>query len=105
MSKSALPASCAHLDFAAVEAELVRTSGNVTAAARKLSVPAPDLRRLVWSSSLANTIYEQLEQTLDEALQVLHDGLKSNDKARRLQAATALLTQSEAGRRRGWGRA
>lgn len=76
----------------------------MTAAAKTLGVRAPDLRRLVWSSSLANTIFEQLDQTFDEALQVLHDGLKSNDKARRLQAATALLTQTEAGRRRSWGK-
>jgi hypothetical protein len=99
------PASCAHLDLAAIEAELVRTEGNVTAAATALSVPSADLRKLVWSTtSLTDVIFEQLEQMIDEAEQVLRDGLKDNDKARRLQAAVTLLTQSAAGHRRGWGR-
>jgi hypothetical protein len=104
MSKPAVPASCAGLDPVAVEAELIRTRGNVTAAAKTLGVPAPDLRRVVWSSSLADTVYEQIEQTLDEAQQVLRDALKGDDKTARLMAAKTMLTQSEAGRRRGWGR-
>jgi hypothetical protein len=98
------PASIDGLDPAAVEAELVKQYGNVTATARKLGVPPQDLRQLVWSSSLADTVYELIEQTLDEAQQVLRDALRGDDKARRLQAATVLLTQSEAGRKRGWGR-
>jgi hypothetical protein len=103
--KLPVPASCALLDLAAIEAELVRTEGNVTAAATALSVPSADLRKLVWSTtSLADAVFEQIEQMIDEAMQVLRDGLKDKDAGRRLQAAVALLTQSEAGRRRGWGR-
>jgi hypothetical protein len=68
-------------------------------------VPSADLRKLVWSTtSLTDVIFERLEEMIDEAVQVLRDGLKDTDKARRLQAAVTLLTQSEAGRRRGWGR-
>jgi hypothetical protein len=103
--KLPVPASCAHLDLAAIQAELVRTEGNVTAAATVLSVPSADLRKLVWSTtSLTDVIFEQLEQMIDEAEQALRDGLKDTDKARRLQAAVTLLTQSATGRRRGWGR-
>jgi hypothetical protein len=103
--KLPVPASCAHLDVATIETELVRTEGNVTGAAAALSVPSADLRKLVWSTtSLTDVIFEQLEQMIDEAEQALRDGLKDTDKARRLQAAVTLLTQSEAGRRRGWGR-
>jgi hypothetical protein len=103
--KLPVPASCAHLVLAAIEAELVRTEGNVTAAATALSVPSADLRKLVWSTpSLTDVIFEQLEQMIDEAEQALRDGLKDKDAGRRLHAAVTLLTQSEAGRRRGWGR-
>ena len=62
-----IPASCAHLEFRELEAELIRNHGNVTAAAKKLGVPIPDLRRLVWSTKLANSVYEAVEETLDEA--------------------------------------
>jgi hypothetical protein len=103
--KLPVPASCAHLALAAIEAELVRTEGNVTAAATALSVPSADLRKLVWSTpSRTDVIFEQLEQMIDEAEQALRDGLKDKDAGRRLHAAVTLLTQSEAGRRRGWGR-
>jgi hypothetical protein len=103
--KLPVPASCAHLDLAAIEAELVRTEGNVTAAATALSVPSADLRKLVWSTaSLTDVIFEQLEQMIDEAEQALRDSLKDTDMGRRLQAATALLTLSPAARKRGWGR-
>jgi hypothetical protein len=77
----------------------------VTAAATALSVPSADLRKVVSSTtSRTDAIFEQLEQMVDEAEQALRDGLKSNDVRLRLQAAVALLTQSAAGRRRGWGR-
>ena len=103
--KLPVPASCAHLDLAAIKAELVRTEGNVTAAATALSVPSGDLRKLVWSTtSLTDVIFEQLEQMIDEAEQALRDGLKDADMGRRLQAATALLMLSPAARKRGWGR-
>ena len=99
-----VPTSCAGLDPAEVEAELVKQCGNVTATARKLGVPSSDLRAVVWSSSLADTVYEQVEQMLDKAQQVLVDALESDDQGERFLAAKAILTQTPAGKQRGWGR-
>lgn len=96
-----VPASCAKLERAAIEAALVKACGNITATAKKLRVPSSDLRRLVRSSSLADVVYEQVEQTFDQALQVLFDGLKSPDPAHR-QLAAKMLLRTEAGRLRGW---
>jgi hypothetical protein len=100
-----IPASCAHLDRGAIKAGLVEHDGNISAAAKKLRVPAPDLRKLVWQTDLADVVYEQIEQGLDEAQAVLREALSGPDKTHQLQAAKTLLTQSVAGRRRGWGAA
>jgi hypothetical protein len=103
--RPAVPANCKALDLAVVERALVDLHGNVTAAARSLSVPSVDLRKLVWATPLlADAVFEQLEQKIDEAEEVLHQGLRSSDLGLRLQAARFLLRQSEFGRRRGWGR-
>jgi hypothetical protein len=64
-----------------------------------------DVRKLVWATRLlADAVFEQVEQKIDEAEEVLHQGLKSSDLGLRLQAARFLLRQSEFGRRRGWAR-
>ena len=64
-----------------------------------------DLRRLVGSQPLlADAIYEGTERAIDEAVQVLHDGLRHPEKTQRLAAAAYFLRHTEAGRRRGWGR-
>jgi hypothetical protein len=103
--RPATPTTCEGLDLAVVEKTLIDTHGNVTAAARSLQVPSANLRKLVWSTfSLADAIYEQIEQAIDAAEAVLREGLRSEDRGRRLQAATFILAQSDAGRRRGWGR-
>jgi hypothetical protein len=91
--KSRVPGTSAHLDLAPIEAELGRTAGNVTSAARALSAPSADLRELVWSRSLADTVYEMIEETIDEAQQILRGGLKSDEKPRRLEAATILMEE------------
>src|ERR1700729_3107912 len=89
----------------AIERELLDKCGSVAAAARALSVSSADLRRLVASRpSLADVIYEGTERAIDEAVQVLLDGLSHPDKTQRLAAAAYLLRHTEAGRRRGWGR-
>jgi hypothetical protein len=98
-----IPKSCAHLDHREIEAELIKTSGNVTATAKTLGVPSADLRKLVWSTKLADTVYEVVEGKLDEVTQVLLDALEGDDKTHKLQAAKVLLTQTTNGRRRGWG--
>jgi hypothetical protein len=104
VSRSSLPVSCRELDLGAVEAELVKHRCNVAAAARALGVPASDLRRLVTWGPLAAAVSEQVEQAIDRAEAVLIDGLSSPDIMVRLKAASALLTLSPAGRRRGFGR-
>jgi hypothetical protein len=53
---------------------------------------------------LADVIYEGTERAIDEAMQVLLDGLSRPDKTQRLAAAAYLLRHTEAGPRRGWGR-
>ena len=100
----ACPVSCRELDLATVEVELVRARCNIAGAARALGVPASDLRRLVSWGPLAAAASEQVEQAIDKAEAVLLDGLEAPDVMVRLKAASALLTLSPAGRRRGFGR-
>jgi hypothetical protein len=89
----------------AIERELLDKCGSVSAAARALGVSSADLRRLVGSRPfLANAIYEGTERAIDEAVQVLFDGLRHPDMIKRLAAAAYFLRHTEAGRRRGWGR-
>jgi hypothetical protein len=89
----------------AIERELLDKYGSVSAAARALGVSSADLRRLVGSRPLlADAIYEGTERAIDEAVQVLVDGLEHSDRTHRLAAAAFLLRHTEAGRRRGWGR-
>jgi hypothetical protein len=101
-ARTIIPESCAHLDFASIEAELARTRGNVSGAAKKLGVPTRDLRKLVWSSELADTVFEAVETVVDDAQEVVLAALRSGEMAHRLTAAKALLRTSAA-RRRGWG--
>ena len=87
-----------------IERELLNKCGSVSAAARALGVSSVDLRRLVGSQPLlADAVYEGTERAIDEAVQVLLDGLSHPDKTQRLAAAAFLLRHTEAGRRRGWG--
>jgi hypothetical protein len=53
---------------------------------------------------LADAIYEGTELAIDEAVQVLRDGLRHPEMSERLVAAAYLLRYTEAGRRRGWGK-
>jgi hypothetical protein len=103
--KPMVPTTCNGLDLGVIERALIEARGNVTAAARALSVPSGDLRKLVWASpSLAAAVYEQIEQGIDTAQGVLFEALRSKDASLRRQAAAFLLSHSEAARRRGWGR-
>jgi hypothetical protein len=101
--RPAVPENCKDLDLEVVEHALVEARGNVTAAARSLSVPSVDLRRLIWATPLlADAAYEQLDRMIDEAVGAIMQGLRNPELSRRLQAAAFLLKHSEAGRRRGW---
>ena len=72
----------------AIERELLDKYGSVSAAARALGVSSADLRRLVGSRPLlADAIYEGTERAIDEAVQVLVDGLEHSDRTHRLAAA------------------
>jgi hypothetical protein len=94
------------VDLGAIERELLDKCGSVSAAAKALGVSSVDLRRLVGSRPLlADAIYEGTERAIDEAVQVLLDGLNRPDKTQRLAAAAYPLRHTEAGRRRGWGSA
>ena len=86
-------------DLKIIEQTLIDKCGCIAAAARDLGVPSVDLRRLVASRpSLADVIYEGSERAIDEAVQVLLDGLSHPDKTQRLAAAAFLLRHTEAGR-------
>jgi hypothetical protein len=52
---------------------------------------------------LADAVFEELEQEIDAAWQVLLDGLRSDSAMTRMRAAAYILRHTEAGRRRGWG--
>jgi hypothetical protein len=52
---------------------------------------------------LADAAFEQIEQEVDAAWQVLLDGLRSDNTTTRLRAAAYILRHTDAGRRRGWG--
>jgi transposase-like protein len=92
------------LPLAAVEQALVDTGGSVVAAARTLGIASANLRGLVRAHPLlADAAFEQIEQEVDAAWQVLLDGLRSDNTTTRLRAAAYILRHTEAGRRRGWG--
>jgi hypothetical protein len=89
---------------AAVKRALVDAGGSVTGAARTLGIASASLRRLVRAQPLlANVVFEQIEQEIDAAQQVLWDGLDSDSAMTRMRAAAYILRHTEAGRRRGWG--
>jgi hypothetical protein len=62
------------------------------------------LRALVRTHPLlADAVFEQIEQEIDAAHQVLLDGLESDNAMTRIRAAGYILRHTEAGRRRGFG--
>jgi hypothetical protein len=77
----------------------------MVAAARALRTTSAELRGWVRAHPLlADVVFEQIEQEIDAAQQVLLDGLESDNVMTRIRAAAYLLRHTEAGRRRGWGR-
>jgi hypothetical protein len=60
-----------------------------------------ELRKLVRTRLvLADAVFEQIEQEIDAAQQVLLDGLESENAMTRIRAASYILRYTEAGRRR-----
>jgi hypothetical protein len=90
---------------ATIKQALVQAGGSVTGAARTLGIASASLRRLMRAQPLlADVVFEQLEQEIDAAQQVLWDGLDSDSVMTRMRTAVYVLRHTEAGRRRGWGR-
>jgi plasmid maintenance system antidote protein VapI len=93
------------ISSAAVKQALVQAGGSVTGAARTLGIASASLRRLVRGYPLlADAVFEQIEQEIDAAHQMLWDGLDSDSAMTRMRTAAYVLRHTEAGRRRGWGR-
>jgi hypothetical protein len=100
-----IPSSCRSVNLDKAAKELIRTQGNVTAAAKALGVPAHDLRLLTRAHPrLIEAAFEAEEQALDRAEAEIRSALNSSDKARALSAAAALLRISPAAKRRDWTR-
>jgi Bacterial regulatory protein, Fis family len=98
-----IPESCADLDLEAVGLELIRTSGNVSAAARALGVPRRDLRLLTDAvPELMDAALEATERALDEAEAMVLEAVRAPDKRRAIKAASFYLRARAAGRRRGF---
>jgi hypothetical protein len=73
---------------AAVKQALVQADGSVTGAARTLGIASASLRRLVRAQPLlADTVFEQIEQEIDAAHQVLWDGLWSDSVMTRMRSS------------------
>jgi hypothetical protein len=105
LAKRIIPLSCRGLDLDQAAKELIRTQGNVSAAAKALGVPVHDLRLLTRAEPrLIEAAFEAEEQALDEAEAQIRAALNSDDKARALAAAAALLRASPAAKRRDWTR-
>ena len=92
------------ISLAAIRQALAQAGGSVTGAARTLGIASASLRTLVRAHPmLADTVFEQIEQEIDAAQQVLWDGLNNDSVMTRMRAAAYVLRHTEAGRRRGWG--
>ena len=92
------------IPIATIKQALIDTGGDTARAARALGISKATLREMVRSRPLlADVVFEQIEQEIDAAQQVLWDGLDSDSAVTRMRAAAYILRHTEAGRRRGWG--
>jgi hypothetical protein len=98
-----IPETCPQLDLEAVGLELIRTGGNVRAAARALGVPTHDLRLLTYAvPELIDAALEAAERALDEAETAIRQAVRAPDMRRGIKAAGLFLRGTAAGRRRGF---
>jgi hypothetical protein len=105
LRRPAVPAGCEDLDLGRAARAIVAAFGNVTEAARKLGVPAPDLRRLTRAvPALDAAVSEGLDRLLDKAWAEVFDGLRNPNRTVRAKAARAMLRASPHAWRRGFGR-
>jgi hypothetical protein len=83
--------------------ELVRTGGNVSAAAKALRMDVREARRLAKTTErLMDAALEAAERALDEAEAAIYAGLDHPDKQKRVLAASQILRLSPGARRRKW---
>ena len=98
-----IPISCTDLDLEAVGRELIRTGGNVSAAAGAVGVPTPDLRLLLYARpELLDAALEAEERVVDEAEALLLEAIRGGDMRLRIRAAGLFLRATATGRRRGF---
>jgi hypothetical protein len=91
--RTKIPDSCADLCPAKVERMLEKHRGDITAAARELGVPGPDLRRLTWAQpSLYTNALEEHESVVQRAIGEVIRALDSPDWRRRAWAAEKILS-------------
>ena len=101
-----IPASCAHLDLKRAYQALLKSRGNISAAAKKLKVPVTDFRMLArFNPQVSSAAQEAEEMALDHAEATLRAALDGPDQSRRLQAAAYIIRVSPAARRRGFAEA
>ena len=94
-----IPASCAGLDVETAYRALLRAHGNVSAAAARLDVPAPDFRLYVMAEPrVAEAALEAEEAALDQAEHMVREAMRLGD----MGAAALVLRTNPAAWRRGW---
>jgi multidrug resistance efflux pump len=80
------------IDPEAAEKALIEAKGSVGKAARSLDVPSADLRKfMIDNHKLRAAALEAAERDLDKAEQIILDGMDSQDKLKRLEAAALVL--------------
>lgn len=100
-----LPAVIRKRSLRLVEAELVAAYGNVFVAARRLGVPARELREaIVRIPYLVDAVLEGVERRLDAAEAIIVEGMTAPELETRLKTARFTLACSPAAKRRGWRR-
>lgn len=74
------------------ERALQANKGRIGKAARALGVPSGDLRKFIAANpKLWAATIEAAERDLDKAEQIILDGMDSQDKLKRLEAAALIL--------------
>jgi hypothetical protein len=80
------------IDPKAAEKALIDAHGSVGKAAQSLNIPSAALRKFVTDNpKLRAQALEATERDLDKAEQIILDGMDSQDKMKRLEAAALVL--------------
>jgi transposase-like protein len=80
------------IDLGQAQQALLESGASVTKAAKALGVPPADLRKLMAKHrELTAIALEAAERDMDRAEQIIRDGMKSQDRMKRLEAAALIL--------------